>query len=121
LDVPSSVVDAIRWDADRLLIGTDDGLLLWNHRTDEGKWLEAAKGRYVMGRDLLGRLWLGTDTLWLANSAQDILPLTQVDSEAIPKRRIVDLAADPVHPDGIIAALGPYGWLSVRVPEDAPH
>lgn len=111
------VTDAIRLDPDRLLVATAKGLQILNPRTAE---LKPQGGNqdviYSLGRDGLGRVWLGGKGLWISRSPTELLPLRSVHSPALPNRGIVAIAADPDHPDGILAAMGRYGLVAVQMP-----
>jgi hypothetical protein len=112
-----NVRDAISWTRDALLLATDRGLRTF--AIDGGRLATPSLdtgGRLVsrLVRDGRGRLWLGggglavLDTGGRSHHSLDALPMPG-------RSKIVALAADPGHPDGVIAAVEDRGVVFVRV------
>jgi hypothetical protein len=111
------VLDALRWTNETLLLATDKGLrsleittgkLIPSGLSDPGHTVSA------LSRDGLGRAWLAGDGIWLVDPDGkrlhpcDALPM-------LDKTRVVALAADRDHRDGVIASIGRRGVVFVRV------
>lgn len=118
---PLRVSDAIPWTKGSLLLSTDAGLrvcspstLAVSHPDPELPVPPDLGPTTAMTRDGLGRLWLGNARgLWLVEpGAKSPEPLDRVPW--VGRSEVADLAPDPHHPDGVIAALGTRGVASIR-------
>jgi hypothetical protein len=111
------VLDALRWTNETLLLATDKGIRSLEITT--GKLIPSGlsdPGRAVsaLSRDGLGRAWLAGDGIWLVDP--DGKRLHPCDSlPMLGKTRVVALAADRDHRDGVIASIGRRGVVFVRV------
>ena len=112
-----AIGDASPWTKSSLLLATDRGLRLL---TVEGDTLAASPidlgARTVsrICRDARGRLWLAGEGLAVVEAVgKTIYPLD--DLPMLGRAGVDALAADPEHPDGVIAAIRGRGVVFVRV------
>ena len=111
--------DAIPWTKAELIVATEDGPRTF--AIDGGRLAPAAtaldtRGRSIsrLARDGRGRLWLGGDGLAVLDADGRTLHSLD-DLPMLGRSRIEALAADPDHPDGVIAAVEGRGVVFVRV------
>ncbi|WP_165068836.1 hypothetical protein [Paludisphaera rhizosphaerae] len=111
------VYDALPLSGGSLLLATDVGLR--NYKPASGEISPSvfpgpSAPVIAIARDGLGRLWLGNDRgLWLSEAGAKAAETF----ETVPwvgRGEILDLAPDPQHPDGVIAALGSRGVAFLR-------
>lgn len=110
---------AIEWSGGNLLLATDRGLRVYAPSTrsvSRADRPEPAKPATVIGRDGLGRLWLGNEEgLWLSETgartaeAFDRVPV-------VGRGEVSGILPDPKHEDGVIVAMGSRGVAFLRVP-----
>ncbi len=110
--------DAIPWTKSELMLATDRGLRLF--ALDGDKLLPApinTGGRSIarICRDGRGRLWFGGEGLAVVDAGGGKMPVPLDDLPMMGRAKIDALAADPDHPDGIIAAIDGRGVVFVRV------
>jgi hypothetical protein len=111
------VRDAIAWARGELLMATDRGLR--TYAIDDDRLATPSLhtgGRAVsrLARDGRGRLWLGGEGLALLEAdGKTLHPLDELPM--LGRTKVVALAADPDHPDGVIAAVEGRGVVFVRV------
>jgi hypothetical protein len=114
---PLKIRDAISWTKAELMLATDRGLKLL---ALDGDKLAAAPintgGRSIsrIRRDGRGRLWLGGDGLAVVEAGGTVVHSLD-DLPMLGRAKVDAIAADPDHPDGVIAALGEHGVVFVRV------
>ncbi len=110
------VFDATSWDKDTLLLATDLGLRMF--ATASGKLTSPPSplpGRQIkrLCRDGLGRLWLSGQGLLMIDP--DRKTVHAFDAVPMLGRSPIDaLAADPAHPDGVVAAMEERGLIFVQ-------
>jgi hypothetical protein len=108
---------AIPWGDGALLLATDSGLRAFDAgapRLSRVDFPEPEHPASVLTRDARGRLWLGgKHGLWLSErgekAAESLGPVPWVG-----RSPVFNLAPDPRHDDGVIAALGSRGVAFVR-------
>jgi hypothetical protein len=114
---PVRVTDAVAWPAARYLLATDAGLQTLDPSTGivSPADLPAVEDRIrVLGRDGLGRLWLGGESVWVVDGEAKTIRTVDCQTRGIG-RSAYAMGADAGHDDTMLVSL-PGGMAMIRVP-----
>ena len=114
---PVRVTDAVAWPTGRFLLATEAGLLALDPSTGAvlPANLPAVEDRIrVLGRDGLGRLWLGGESVWVVDG--DATNVRKVECQTLGLgRSAYAMGPDAGHDDTMLVSV-PGGMAMIRVP-----